>query len=90
MLKNNDMKPFEIDAAKVDRDKVVLDVGDCTYDDREHKLGIKVYRGEVVGFYGLVGSGERSLPRPSTAYGGCRRETSSLTASASAILIRGR
>lgn len=57
MLKNNDMKPFEIDAAKVDRDKVVLDVGDCTYDDREHKLGIKVYRGEVVGFYGLVGSG---------------------------------
>lgn len=57
MLKNNDMKPFEIDPATVDHNTVVLDVGDCTYDDRDHHLGIRVYKGEVVGLYGLVGSG---------------------------------
>ena len=57
MLKNNDMKPFEVDESNVDKSNVVLEVGDCTYDDAEHHIGIKVYRGEVVGFYGLVGSG---------------------------------
>lgn len=57
MLKNNEMKPFEIDPEKEDRENLVLEVGNCTFDDREHKIGIKVYRGEVVGFYGLVGSG---------------------------------
>ena len=57
MLKNNDMAPFEIDENKVDKSQVVLEVGDCTFDDRNHHIGIKVYRGEVVGFYGLVGSG---------------------------------
>lgn len=57
MLKNNDMKPFEIDMDKVDRNDVVLHAGNCFYDDCEHYIGVDVYRGEVVGFYGLVGSG---------------------------------
>ncbi|MEG0145406.1 MAG: ATP-binding cassette domain-containing protein, partial [Clostridia bacterium] len=41
----------------VNQDEVVLEVGDCDYDERTHHIGIKVYRGEVVGLYGLVGSG---------------------------------
>lgn len=57
MLKNNDMAPFEVDENNVDKSNIVLEVGDCTFDDRDHHIGIKVYRGEVVGFYGLVGSG---------------------------------
>ncbi|MEG2253689.1 MAG: ATP-binding cassette domain-containing protein, partial [Clostridia bacterium] len=57
MLKNNDMKPFEIKGSNVNQDEVVLEVGDCDYDERTHHIGIKVYRGEVVGLYGLVGSG---------------------------------
>lgn len=36
---------------------VVLDVDKATYDGREHSLNFKVHQGEVVGFYGLVGSG---------------------------------
>ena len=36
---------------------VVLDVKKASYDGREHTLDIQIRRGEVVGFYGLVGSG---------------------------------
>ena len=57
MLKNNDMTPFEVDENNVDKSNIVLEVGDCTFDDRDHHIGIKIYRGEVVVFYGLVGSG---------------------------------
>lgn len=57
MLKNNDMAPFDIDEGCVDHNDVVLEANECVYDDHKHNLGIKVYRGEVVGFYGLVGSG---------------------------------
>lgn len=57
MLKNNDMAAFDINESVVAHDDVVLEVGSCEYDDAVHNLGIRVYRGEVVGFYGLIGSG---------------------------------
>lgn len=36
---------------------VVLKVGNARYDGKEHHLNFEVRKGEVVGFYGLVGSG---------------------------------
>lgn len=36
---------------------VILDVKKAVYDGKEHKLNFQVHKGEVVGFYGLVGSG---------------------------------
>ena len=36
---------------------VILDVKEAHYDGKDHKLNFQVRRGEVVGFYGLVGSG---------------------------------
>lgn len=73
MLKNNDMKPFEVDNACVDRNDVVLEVNDCEFDDKKHDIKIKVYKGEVVGFYGLVGSGRTEFAE---AIYGVRRMTS--------------
>lgn len=35
----------------------ILDVDKATYDGKEHQLNFQVHKGEVVGFYGLVGSG---------------------------------
>jgi ABC-type sugar transport system ATPase subunit len=35
----------------------LLEVGKCYYDGRVHNLNLKVHNGEVVGMYGLVGSG---------------------------------
>lgn len=36
---------------------VVIDVKKAIYDGKEHNLGFQIHQGEVVGFYGLVGSG---------------------------------
>lgn len=36
---------------------VVLDVKKAFYDGKDHDLNFQVHKGEVVGFYGLVGSG---------------------------------
>lgn len=36
---------------------VILDSVHAVYDGREHQLDFRVHKGEVVGFYGLVGSG---------------------------------
>lgn len=36
---------------------VLLDVDKIKYDGREHHLKFQIHKGEVVGFYGLVGSG---------------------------------
>ena len=38
-------------------DQAVLEVGDCEYDGKTHHLGFVVFKGEVVGMYGLVGAG---------------------------------
>lgn len=36
---------------------VILEVDKAAYDGKEHHLDFQVHKGEVVGFYGLVGSG---------------------------------
>jgi ABC-type sugar transport system ATPase subunit len=38
-------------------EKPILEVEQCEYDSRIHNLNFKVHEGEVVGMYGLVGSG---------------------------------
>ena len=50
------MEPIKI-REKPEDASVILEVGDCTYDGEKHHLGFHVDAGEVVGFYGLVGSG---------------------------------
>lgn len=56
MLKNGNVEPIKI-REKPEDASVILEVGDCTYDGEKHHLGFHVDAGEVVGFYGLVGSG---------------------------------
>ena len=56
MLKNGNVEPIEIKDKPQDC-KTILRVGDCTYDGAKHHLNFRVDSGEVVGFYGLVGSG---------------------------------
>lgn len=48
-----------VEVVKKDFEKlpVLLDVEKITYDGKEHHLKFQVHKGEVVGFYGLVGSG---------------------------------
>lgn len=56
MLKNGNVEPIEI-KDKPENSPTILKVGDCTYDGAKHRLDFHVDAGEVVGFYGLVGSG---------------------------------
>ena len=56
MLKNGNVEPIQIKDKPQDC-KTILRVGDCTYDGAKHHLNFRVDSGEVVGFYGLVGSG---------------------------------
>ncbi len=56
MLKTGNPEPIVVKDAPPNA-KTLLKVGKCTYDGREHQLDFHVDEGEVVGFYGLVGSG---------------------------------
>lgn len=56
MLKNGNVEPIQIKEKEKDA-PTVLKVGKCVYDGRKHDLDFHVDAGEVVGFYGLVGSG---------------------------------
>ncbi len=47
----------EVPDKDVDSLPVVLDVTTAKYDGKEHQLNFKIHKGEVAGFYGLVGSG---------------------------------
>ena len=58
MLRADKVKKIEIlDTDYLAREKL-LDVHcNCKYDRKEHQLDFEVRKGEIVGFYGLVGSG---------------------------------
>lgn len=58
MLRQAVLDPVAVSIRELpEDDKPVLKVGSCTYDGHEHKLGFELRKGQVVGFYGLVGSG---------------------------------
>ncbi|MDO4261522.1 MAG: sugar ABC transporter ATP-binding protein [Eubacteriales bacterium] len=46
-----------VEEKEFDKLPVILDVQKAVYDGKEHDLRFQVRKGEVVGFYGLVGSG---------------------------------
>ncbi len=57
MIKKGKIAPIEISEKDTDKLEKVLDVESLTYDGTKHSLKFNTRLGEVVGFYGLVGSG---------------------------------
>ena len=57
MLRQKDMAEIKHKECVKYDEAPMLDVGSLKYDGKEHRLNIKVHKGEAVGFYGLVGSG---------------------------------
>jgi len=56
MLKKEIKDVIQVNSISKEKEPI-LEVGQCEYDGRIHNLNFKVHRGEVVGMYGLVGSG---------------------------------
>ena len=56
MLRSGDIIPVEVPKNKR-KDKIILSVQRAVYDGYEHQLNFTGHAGEVVGLYGLVGSG---------------------------------
>lgn len=57
MLRTKEVAHLDVDYQDVQKKEPVLKVGNCTYDGHDHKLDFELRNGEVIGFYGLVGSG---------------------------------
>lgn len=58
MLRTDHMARLEFDERDVMSGKEpLLKVKEGFYDGKKHEIDLEVYRGEVVGFYGIVGSG---------------------------------
>lgn len=58
MLRESKIKPVVVKEKDLSGEDYVLDVTeDLFYDDRSHHIPIRIKRGEVIGMYGLVGSG---------------------------------
>ncbi|MCQ5130126.1 sugar ABC transporter ATP-binding protein [Butyricicoccus faecihominis] len=58
MLRDSKIKPVVVKEKDISKEENVLEITeDIFYDDRAHHIPIRVKRGEVVGMYGLVGSG---------------------------------
>ena len=74
MLRQTELDPVEAVIRNIpEADKPVLKVGTCVYDGAEHKLDFALHTGQVVGFYGLVGSGRTECVE--VLYGLRRSET---------------
>lgn len=59
MIRSDKIKAVDVpdkDYKELEKDKI-LEVKELTYDGKKHHVDFYVCRGEVVGFYGLVGSG---------------------------------
>lgn len=61
MIRSDKIKSIEIPQKDFDSLEPVLKVGSMEYDGAVHELNVEVRRGEVVGFYGLVGSGRTEM-----------------------------
>jgi len=57
MLRKDLLESVKVKYNEYTKSKIILKVGKCNYDGKEHNLNFYIREGEVVGFYGLVGSG---------------------------------
>lgn len=57
MLRQNKIQPIEVPPFEPHIDQPLIKVNQVHYGGKDHHLGLEAYPGEVVGFYGLVGSG---------------------------------
>jgi ABC-type sugar transport system ATPase subunit len=57
MIRDSQLVPIEVKEQKLSQQNKVLEIGKLTYDGKEHDLSMALHLGEVVGMYGLVGSG---------------------------------
>lgn len=57
MLRSDKIKPLEIPNRDLSNAETILSVENLTYGNRAHQMNIDVKKGEILGFYGLVGSG---------------------------------
>ena len=57
MLRRDKIKPLEIKPRDFSESEVVLDSKYAEYDGKKHNIEFKIHEHEIVGFYGLVGSG---------------------------------
>lgn len=57
MLRQNTLTPVEVHSRDYDSLEPMLKVKSAFYDDKSHDIEFEVRKGEVVGFYGLVGAG---------------------------------
>ncbi len=57
MLRSAEMSPIVVPEKDVSENELLLESQTGFYDSMEHSIHIRVFRGEVVGCYGLVGSG---------------------------------
>lgn len=57
MLRSNSLQPVEVHTRNFDELQPMLCVKSAYYDGKKHDIDFEVRRGEVVGFYGLVGAG---------------------------------
>jgi len=57
MLRKDLLESVKVKHNEHIKSKIILKVGKCNYDGKEHNLNFHIREREVVGFYGLVGSG---------------------------------
>lgn len=57
MMRSKELEPIVVPEKDFSQKEEILRCDSAVYDGRRHELDVYIKRGEVVGFYGLVGSG---------------------------------
>ncbi len=63
MMIGREFNDVHLGRVSVQRDRVTLETEDLTRHGRIHNATFKLHKGEILGFYGLVGSGRTELAR---------------------------